>query len=148
MPAFDLRPDPGARYLVEIDHLVVGVFREAEGLSSERERLEIEEGGREELVRRMGPYMKGAFTLLDGEADDPELFRWMEKGRDGGALLSSRRSGSVILVDAAGQEVARWRFRMGVVTDWEGPQHAPEPGEPFRIERIEVVHEGLEMVLR
>ncbi len=140
--------DPGARYLVEIDHLVVGVFREAEGLSAEREQIELEEGGREEIVRLFGPYVKGRFTLRDGEADDPELYVWMEKNKGGSVLASSRRSGSVILVDGSGEEIMRWRFRMAVVAGWEGPERPPQPGEPFRIERLDVVHEGLELVLR
>src|SRR5438270_9181718 len=44
------------RYLLEIGSIVVAVFKEAEGLSSEREIIEIEEGGREEAVKKLGPY--------------------------------------------------------------------------------------------
>ena len=73
--------DRGARYLLEIGSIVVGVFKEAEGLSSEREVIEIEEGGRPEAVKRLGPYAQGAFWLVDGETDDYGLWEWMDKGR-------------------------------------------------------------------
>jgi phage tail-like protein len=140
--------DPEARYLIEIEHLVVGVFREAEGLHAKRERLDIQEGGRTEVLSRLGPYVEGVFTLRDGEADVPDLFRWMERGRGGAVFASSRRSGAVILVDGAGQELMRWRFKMGVVSDWEGPAREPAPGETHAIEKIEIAHEGLEWVIR
>ena len=48
--------DPHERYLVEIQSLVVGVFKEAEGLDPAREIMEFEEGGRDDLVAIPGPY--------------------------------------------------------------------------------------------
>src|SRR5687767_6219632 len=96
--------DPHERFLIEIQSLVVAVFKEAEGLQSEREILELEEGGREERLSLPGPYSQGSFTLKDGETDDLELFRWYEKSRDADHLASSRRNGSVILVDGRGHE--------------------------------------------
>src|SRR3954467_6413619 len=91
--------DPHERYLVEIQALIVGVFKEAQGLDLGRDIQEVEEGGREERVELPGPYSKGRFRLHEGEADDIELFRWFEKSRDADHLASSRRSGAVILVD-------------------------------------------------
>ncbi len=145
--AFVKPRDPHERYLVEIQSLVVGVFKEAEGLDMERETIEVEEGGRAEPIAVPGPYAKGTFVLREGETDDLELFRWYEKSRDADYLVSSRRSGSVILVDAAGRERMRWRFKAAVITTWEGPTQPPRPGRPFEIESVEIAHEGLEPVL-
>ena len=140
--------DPHERYLVEIQALIVGVFKEAQGLDMGRDIHELEEGGRAERVELAGPYSKGRFRLRDGEADDLELFRWFEKSRDADHLASSRRSGAVILVDGTGQERIRWKFRTGVITEWEGPEEPPHPGKPFTIETLGVSHEGLEPILR
>ena len=140
--------DPHERYLVEIQAFVVGVFKEAEGLDLGREMLAIEEGGREDKVTIAGPYAKGRFRLLDGEADDLELFSWFEKSRDADHLASSRRSGAIILVDGSGQERMRWRFRAGVIMEWEGPDQPPRPGKPFQIQTLAVAHEGLEPLMK
>lgn len=138
-----------SRYLLEIGSIVVAIFKEAEGLSGEREVIEIEEGGREHALKRIGPYAKGAFFLLDGETDDRGVYDWMDKSRDdGGTFVSSRRNGCVILIDPFGEEVMRWRFRMAAVTDWDGPTAPPPPGKSYEIERMGIGHEGLEMVLR
>jgi len=140
--------DPHERYLVEIQSLVVGVFKEAHGLDAEREEVEIEEGGREERISVPGPYAQGSFVLREGETDGPELYRWYEKSRDGDHLASSRRTGAVILVDGRGVERMRWRFRAALISVWEGPQKPPRDGRPFTIEAIEITHEGLEPVFR
>ena len=145
--AFDhfARPrDPHERYLVEIQSFVVGVFKEADGLETHREMLDVEEGGREEALTIPGPYAEGTFVLREGEADDLELYSWYEKSRDADHLASSRRSGCVILVDGAGRERMRWKFRTAVITHWEGPDRPPRPGKPFEIEAMGVAHEGLE----
>lgn len=143
-----MEADRNARYLVEIQSLIVGVFKGASGLDPEREVTEIEEGGRSAPAKKLGPYAKGAFTLLDGEADDTALFKWYEQGRDGAVFASSRRSGAIILVNGFGEELMRWRFRAAVVTDWRGPADSPEPGERYEVESIEITHEGLEPVVR
>ena len=139
--------DPHERYLVEIQSLVVAVFKEAEGLQSEREALELEEGGRDDRIALPGPFSQGTFVLREGEADDLDLFRWYEKSRDADHLTSSRRSGSVILVDGLGRERMRWKFRTAVITTWGGPSQPPRAGRPFAIELLEIAHEGLEPVL-
>jgi phage tail-like protein len=144
-----VRPkDPHERYLVEIASLVVAVFKEAEGLDVERDMEEVEEGGREERIAVPGPFAKGTFVLRDGETDDLELYRWYEKSRDSDHFASSRRSGFVILVDGAGHERMRWKFRTALITAWDGPKKPPKPGHSFEIEGVEIAHEGLEPVIR
>jgi phage tail-like protein len=138
--------DLGARYLLEIQSIVVGIFHEVVGLSSEREIMELDEGGRADAVRILGPYAKGAFYLVEGESDDPGLWDWMTKSADG-TFASSRRSGCVILVDAFGEERMRWRFRMAAVAEWQGPSDRPR-GETYEIERLGIAHEGVELVRR
>jgi hypothetical protein len=42
----------------------------------------------------------------------------------------------------------RWKFRAGVITEWEGPSDPPRAGKPFAVETLTVAHEGLEPVFR
>ena len=140
--------DAHSRYLVEIKSLVVGVFKEAHGLVSEREVIEIEQGGSEYAQKKLGPYAQGSFILREGETDDLELWNWHEASVDGGVFASGRRSGAVILVNGAGDEIARWKFRAAAVTEWSGPVEKPTAGKAYEIEALEVTHEGLEIVVR
>jgi phage tail-like protein len=142
-------PDPDdrdARYLLELEHLVVGVFRVGVGLKSDREILEIREGGRQFAISRLGPYAAGHFRLEAGETDDPALFHWFQKSANADYLATCRRTGLVIYMDGAGATRARWRFKNAQVTEWAGPTELPAPGSSFTIHRIGVSHEGLEPI--
>ncbi|MFC1706885.1 phage tail protein [Planctomycetota bacterium] len=148
MPAFFVpeENDANARYLLEIDSIAVAVFRLGEGLRSEREVLEIDEGGREFAISRLGPYAKGHITLEEGETDNPDLLLWFETCRDQDIFVSSRRTGHVIYVDGGGRERMRWRFKNARITEWIGPGEPPEPGEVYYVERLGISHEGLEPI--
>ncbi|RME76942.1 MAG: hypothetical protein D6776_00360 [Planctomycetota bacterium] len=139
-------PDPtdrDARYALEIDSLLVAVFRRAEGLRSEREIVQIRQGGSHIVLHRMGPFAKGCFALEEGESDSDELYGWWQRAREAEYLVSGRKTGCVFYVDGHGRERMRWRFRLGQIIEWEGepPSHW---GEPYEIERLVIAHEGLE----
>ena len=55
-----------------------------------------------------------------------------------------RRSGSIILLDEAGQQVLRWNFVRGWPAKWEGPAINARASE-VAIETLETTHEGLEL---
>jgi phage tail-like protein len=145
---FDDPSASGARYLLEIESLIAGVFREAHGLESRREVTELEVGGLEHARKLLGPYAKGTFYLAEGGSDDPLLFDWWRKSEAGSVYSTSRRTGNIILVDAAGEERLRWRFRLALVSDWKGPEERPQAGVPYAIELCGIAHEGLELVPR
>ena len=137
-----------ARYLLEIESLIAGVFCEADGLESRFDLMELDEGGVEHARKLLGPYAQGTFYLRDGTSDDALLYDWYDRSVGASVFASSRRTGNVILVDASGEERMRWRFRMALVTEWDGPAERPVPGSAYAIERIGVTHEGLELILK
>ncbi|MHC4391004.1 MAG: phage tail protein [Planctomycetota bacterium] len=142
-------PDPddeGARYLIELESLVVGEFSFAEGLQTERELVEVVEGGRKFALARIGPYAEGHVTLTAGAADQAALFDWFSRCRDADAYVSARRNGDVIYMDGQDKERMRWRFRNAQITEWLGPGERPNPGEVYGIERLGISHEGLESI--
>ncbi|GIW72964.1 MAG: phage tail protein [Planctomycetota bacterium] len=139
-------PDPhdrDARYALELDSVLVAFFREAEGLQSEREVVEVRQGGSAVVLHRIGPFAKGLFALIDGESDDESLYQWWVRSGEGAFLASTRRNGSVIYLDGFGEERMRWRFQLAQIVEWEG--EAPRPGEasPYEIDRLVIAHEGL-----
>jgi hypothetical protein len=142
-------PDPhdrDARYALEIDSLLVAVFRSADGLKSERDIVRIQQGGAHHVLHRMGPFAKGAFALEDGESDNAELYRWWLMAHEAQYLVSGRKTGCVFYVDGFGHERMRWKFRMAQIIDWQGDPGPEHYGEPYEIERLVIGHEGLEPV--
>ena len=81
-------------------------------------------------------------TLKRGFTQDKELWQWRKTTIDG---LTERRSGSIVLLDEARNEVLRWNFREGWIIKWEGPALKATANETA-IESLEIVHEGLELV--
>ena len=73
---------------------------------------------------------------------DKELWQWRKTTIDG---VTERRSGSIVLLDEARNEVLRWNFREGWIIKWEGPALKATANETA-IEALEIVHEGLELV--
>lgn len=142
-------PDPddfAARYMLELDGVVVAMFAGAEGLKSEREILQVHEGGRQGLVQRLGPFARGWLALTEGEADDHALIGWVQDSVNADYMASSRRTGCILYVDGNGQERRRWKFRRAHVVEWVGPAEIPAPGFPYEVEDLVIAHEGLEEI--
>ena len=55
-----------------------------------------------------------------------------------------RVNGSIILLDESRQEVARWNFREGWPSKWEGPTLNAKSNE-VAIETLEIAHEGFDL---
>jgi phage tail-like protein len=54
-----------------------------------------------------------------------------------------RMNGSIVLMDDAGEEQARWNFVAGWPTKWTGPSFNATSNE-VAIETLEIAHEGIE----
>jgi phage tail-like protein len=136
-------PHPSFRFTVEIDGLASTMFAEVEGLELEVEVIEYREGGEPTTVRKVPGLTKfPVLTLRRGFTGDRELWDWIHAVA-GGQL--DRRNGAIILLDHAGQTVARWQFRSAFPRKWYGPTLSAESNEVV-METIELVHEGIELV--
>ncbi len=139
------RLDPYAQYnfLVELDGVARAGFTEVGGLTTESDIIEYREGSEQATVRKLPGLMKYSnITLKRGFTQDKELWTWRKTTLDG---ETERRSGAIILLDEARQEVLRWNFREGWISKWEGPALNSTANE-IAIESLEIVHEGLELV--
>ncbi len=144
MPASGQRPqDPyrGYHFRIEVDGIDRGGFREASGLDVSQDAIDYREGSDPIHSRKMPGLNKYSnITLKVGVTDDASLWEWRKKAIDGKV---ERKTGSIILIDEAGEEKIRWNFKEAWPTKWTGPS-LNATGNEVAIETLEIAHEGLE----
>ncbi len=138
-------PDPSGNYnfLIEIDGITRAAFQECSGFDSTIDVIEHREGGENTTLRKLPGMTKYSnITLKWGVTDDMDLYKWHRQ-----AVLGrlERKNGSIVLLDRAGEETARWNFMRAWPTKYDGPDFNAE-GNDVAIETIELAHEGVERV--
>ena len=129
------------RFKVKVEpDLSIGEFRECTGLSMEREILEYAEGGNNDYVHKLPGRVKYANLVLKrGTTDQTELLKWFWDSRS----TPERRSVTVTLVDATGDEEARiWAFQDAYPVKWAGP-NLNAGSDSAATETLEIAHGGL-----
>jgi len=138
------RKDPyrGFNFKVELGGRFVAGFREASGLDSSQDPVEYREEADGVLSARKLPGLNkySNISLKRGVTDDAKLWEWWKKAMDGKV---ERMDGSIVLMDDAGEEQARWNFVAGWPTKWTGPSFNATSNE-VAIETLEIAHEGIE----
>jgi phage tail-like protein len=136
-------PHPAFNFLVQIDGVVVAGFEECSGLSSQTDVIEYREGGDRTRSARKIPGLTrwSPIVLRRGVSTHRELWQWRRAIVDG---QLDRRAGAIVLLGHDRSEVARWVFREGWPSKWEGP-HLRARSSEVAIETLEIVHEGLEL---
>jgi phage tail-like protein len=133
-------------FYVEITGILVAGFHECSGLDSSIDVIKHREGGKEggpRSIRRIPGQAKNSnIVLKKGMTSDLRLWQWHQNVREG---KLERKSGSIILQDRAGEEVARWSFTDAWPAKWVGPNLTSE-GNDVAIETMELAHEGLTRV--
>jgi phage tail-like protein len=125
---------------LEIEGLTAGTFRNVEGLDSETEIVEYQDGDDLTLRKRPGRTKYSNIVLKRGYVSSAELWQWRQKGMDGSV---ERPSGSVILCNDAGDPVMRYNFFEAWPCKWKGFT-LDGKGTDAVIEEVELVIERLE----
>jgi phage tail-like protein len=137
------RKDPylGFNFLVEVDGIVVGGFSEISGIQMEIEVHDYREGGRNEYIHKLpGPTRYPSNLIFKrGITDSDLLWIWHEFVTFG---IVVRFNGSILLLDAAGQEKWRWNFFDAYPVKWIGPQLRADSNS-VAVETLELVHRGI-----
>ena len=130
---------PKYTFVVHIEGKSLGAFRQVSGLSVETEVIEFRDGN-------------GSSTFLPGNTKysniklgraftgDTRLWDWYTTSAQGGHV--GRVNGFVVVMNRAGQEVARYSFTQAWPRKYEGPALDAGANE-VAIESIEIAHEGL-----
>lgn len=147
MAATSDRKDPyqGYRFRLEIDGITYGGFRECSGLDSTQDPVEYRDGTDEPTVRKLAGLVKYSnISLKRGVLDTSELWDWRKGIMEGNIVKNKlRKSGSIILMDDAGDEKRRWNFRNAWPTKWTGPTFNATTND-VALETLDLAHEGLE----
>ncbi|HLU50219.1 MAG TPA: phage tail protein [Planctomycetota bacterium] len=135
-------------FLVEIEDLegepasVVGGFTEVSGLSTESPVLEYRVGSHPTAVKIPGRTTYGNVRLRKGVTTSSALWEWRRRIEAGEEDL---RSGSIVLLDSAMRERARWNFYGAWPCRYEAPLFDAE-SEGLSVETVELCVERLERV--
>tara|TARA_Y100000588_G_C13936510_1_gene788161 strand:+ start:336 stop:845 length:510 start_codon:yes stop_codon:yes gene_type:complete len=135
-------------FLVEIDGLgesggdLAGSFREVSGLVSRSEVLEYRVGNQASPMQIPGRPVYGNILLKRGITASGDFYHWRKRIEEGEEDL---RNGSIVLLDAALRETARWNFYGAWPCCYEGPL-LDLAGDEISIETLELVVERLERV--
>jgi phage tail-like protein len=143
MPSSDDRTIPyhAFHFVIEIDGIHRGGFRECSGLDSSSAVVQYREGNDPLGVRKLpGLNSYSNISLSWGSSDDTDLWKWRKQTVDGKTV---RKNGSIVLLDEAGQEKVRWNFKMGWPTQWIGPS-LNATATDVAIEKLVIAHEGVE----
>ena len=135
-------PYQAYRFRIEIQGIQRGGFREASGLDATNDVVEYREGNEPDgTVHKLSGLTKYSnITLKGGITDDHTFYDWKQTTVKG---KTERKTGSIILLNDAGEEKMRWNFSRGWITKWSGPTFNATSND-VAIESIEIAHEGVE----
>jgi len=126
-------------FKVEVEGVTVGAFKNVEGLDSETEVVEYQDGDDIILRKRPGRTKYSNLTLKRGYINTDELWNWRKKVIEGKV---ERKSGSVILCADDGSEVMRYNFFEACLQS--GRASASMQGGDVTVEEVELAIEKLE----
>lgn len=137
------RHDPyvGYNFVVEVNGLVVGGFREVQGLSAEIKMTELAEGGENGFLHHFpGETRYSNLVLSRGLTDVDTLWAWFDEVSRG---VIKRRNMTILLLDLERNPAMWWEVRDALPVKWRGPQLSAINGAEVATEAIEFVHRGL-----
>jgi phage tail-like protein len=129
-------------FKVEIDGVTEAAFKAVDGLDSETEIIEYQDGDDMILRKRPGRTKYSNITCKRGYVTTTELWDWRKTVMDGGV---QRKSGSIVLMNDKSEEVMRYNFFEAWPAKWKGFS-LDGKGADVAVEEIEFVVEYWERV--
>lgn len=127
-------------FLIEIGGTSWGAFQQCSGFDSSIDVVEFPEGGQNMTTHKLpGRTKYSNIQLKQGMMTGSKLYDWHRKTIDGEI---ERMSGSIVLLNRKGEEVARWNFEGAWPAKYDGPDLSLED-QKVAIETFELAHEKL-----
>ncbi|GAA0497788.1 phage tail protein [Streptomyces stramineus] len=135
------RQDPGSSlwFTLSIDGESLGYFNGCDGLSSQVETEQRQEGGNNGFVWRLPTRVTFSTIRLTRPLtpDTTKVAKWISSVQTG----IKRPTAQITALRADGSEVARWGLIDVLPVSWQGP--ALDPGSPaVATEVLEIAHHG------
>lgn len=131
-------------FKVEISGTTTASFRECSGLTTDGDSVDYREGTDLNTVRKLPGLRKyGNVTLKRGYTQNLELWAWYANIVNG---VPDRRTVTIVLMNEAHADVLRFELAFAWINKIEGPSLNATASE-VAVESLEIVHEGLTLVL-
>lgn len=127
-------------FRVEVEGVTQGAFKAVEGLDSQTEIIEYQDGDDLTLRKRPGRTRYSNIVLRRGFVNSDEFWKWRRAVVEGKV---ERKSGSVILLDDSGGEVMRYNFFEGWPCVWRGFELNGR-GTEATVEEVQIAVERIE----
>jgi phage tail-like protein len=125
-------------FLVELDGITTAAFQECTGFDSSVDVVEYNEGGSLSPRKIPGMVKYANIVLKKGMTSDLQLYQWHLTVAQGSI---QRKNGSIVLLDRAGNPVARWDFMQAWPTKYNSPDLNAQGTSTIAIENFELVCE-------
>ena len=139
------RDDPfrNFKFRVEIDGIAEAAFSEVAIGETSTEAIDYREGTEPNHVRKLPGMTKyGNITLKRGVTDSQVIYQWHKDIVDG-KIGDKRKSISIVVIDEAGKDKARFVVSECWPTKYD-PSDLNGKGNEVLIELLELVNEGIE----
>lgn len=138
------RKDPykNFRFLVELDGVTQGGFREVTIPDTAQDPIEYREGNEPPTARKLPGLIKyGNVSLKKGITDSLDLYNW-RKLVEQGKMGEARKNIAVLVMDEEGNPAVRYEFTAAWPTKYDAPD-MNATGNEIAIETLEIAHEGM-----
>lgn len=136
----------GDRFLLEVDDVEIGVFREVSGLQVTVEVQEVAEGGQNGYTHKLPSRMSWPnITFKRGLTKSDALFEWLQKssgeGFAGEGNTLNRSTGAITVLDYLGNRLRSFDLIDVFPVRWKGPDFSIGNVAPLE-EELEIAHHG------
>ncbi|MBO0899194.1 phage tail protein [Cellulomonas sp. zg-ZUI222] len=145
-------PTTSGRFLLEVDGVEIGTFREVQGLRLDVDVVEHVEGGQNGYVHQLPGVMRWPHLVFTrGMVQSDALFGWVQRssgqGFAGNGDTLTRATGAVTVLDDRGNRMRSWELDGVFAVSWTGPALSADSDAPLT-ESLEVAHHGFRAVTR
>jgi phage tail-like protein len=130
-------------FVVTVNGIITGTFREVSGLDIETEVIEYRDGSGGPVQYFPGVTKYSSIKLERTFTGDSTLYDWYAAFAQTGT--PPRASGTIAIQDAARNEVARWNFTNAWPSKYSGPTLKGDRND-IAVESIVLTHEGISWV--
>ena len=131
------------RFRVEIDGIQQAGFSDATGFDASITAVDYREGTDPKFMRKLsGLTAFGALSLKWGATATLDIYDWFKAGVDGAV---ERKNISIIAVNEAGEDEARWNIANAWPTKYNAPDFSAKAND-IAIETLEITFERIDKV--
>jgi phage tail-like protein len=139
-------PAIASRFLLEVDGVEIGIFKEVRGLEVTVPTEDIREGGQNDFVYKVPTRMVWSnIVLRRGVTQSDALLEWLSKSSGEGFASNqnkvTRCTGAITAINQHLDRLRSWDLAGVLPVRWKGPDFGIERREALE-EELEISHQG------